>query len=343
VSILTDLRYESSEKLIPFQATLELTYRCNERCGHCYLATYDDKEDGRPPLTLDEWKMVLDQLKDAGAFVLILIGGEAMMHPNFWAISEYAANKGFALSLITNGLLIDDRTADRMKDLNFYQISVSLYSLNPQIHDRMTNRKGSHFKTVTAVQKLKERNIEVIINCLITSDNIDTCFDLEDWAKNIGVRVQYDPLVTAKSDGSLDSTVTRASNEQLLNYYRKLKHRNRAPVPIVSGKADPVCNQGRGKCAVNVYGDLLTCLEVRDALGNFRDNTFSEMWHSSKANEMRSLFNTDLNFDTNSEDGEYCDHCPGMAMAETGDMRNEVPFLMEIAKIKRQVATEIQT
>jgi MoaA/NifB/PqqE/SkfB family radical SAM enzyme len=340
VSILTDLRYEASDKLIPFQATLELTYRCNERCGHCYLATYNDQEDGRPPLTLEEWKKVLDQLKDAGAFVLVLIGGEAMMHPHFWEISEYAARKGFALSLITNGLLVDDRTADRMKDLNFYQISVSLYSLNPLIHDGMTKRKGSHFKTVTAVQKLKQRNLDVIINCLLTNQNIDICFDLEDWAKTFNVRVQFDPLVTAKSDGSLDSTVTRATPEQLLNYYRTLKERNRTPAPVISQKADPVCNQGRGKCAVNVYGDLLTCLEVRDALGNFRENTFKEMWNSPKANKMRSLFNADLNFDTDSDEGQHCDHCPGMAQAETGDMRNAVPFLMEIAKIKKQVATE---
>ena len=320
MSILTDLRYKSGEKLIPFQATLELTYRCNERCGHCYLATYDDRKDGRPPLNLTEWKYVLDQLREAGTFVLVLIGGEAMMHPHFWEISEYAAQKGFALSLITNGLMINDVTADRMKDLNFYQISISLYSLNPQIHDHMTNKKGSHFKTITAVQKLKERKIDVIINCLLTSQNIDSCFELEDWAKTLGVRVQFDPLVTAKSDGSLDSTITRASHEQLLKYYQTLKIRNRSPTPTPSEKSDPVCNQGRGKCAVNVYGDLLTCLEVRDPLGNFKESTFKDMWNSPQAHQMRSLFNKDLHFDANDEDGQFCDHCPGMA---------------KIAKIKR--------
>lgn len=342
MSILEDLRYQSSLSLVPFQATLELTYRCNERCGHCYLATYNDHEDGRPPLSVEEWKKILNQLKEAGTFVLVFIGGEAMMHPYFWELAEYAARKGFALSLITNGLLLDDKAADRMKDLGFYQISVSLYSLNPTIHDQMTKRKGSHFKTIEAIKKLKQRNLEVIINCLLTSLNIDTCFDLEDWGKKLGIRVQFDPLVTAKSDGSLDSTATRASPEQLMKYYRTLSLRNKKPQPMMIKKEDPVCNQGRGKCAVNVYGDLLTCLEVRDPLGNFRNQSFSEIWHSPKAIQMRELKNKDLKFEATTGDGEFCDHCPGMAMAETGDMRNEVPFLMELARIKRQVAGETQ-
>ncbi len=87
--------------MIPMQSTLELTYRCNERCKHCYLATYDDQDDGRPVLTLEEWKNIFDQLAEVGVLLLVFIGGEAMMHPHFWSIAEHAAQRQFALTLIT--------------------------------------------------------------------------------------------------------------------------------------------------------------------------------------------------------------------------------------------------
>ena len=330
-----------SESLIPMQTTIELTYRCNERCGHCYLATYDDHADGRPPLALEEWQRVLDQLAEAGAFLLVLIGGEAMLHPHFWQIAEHAADRNFALNLITNGLLIDDAAAERMARLGFYNVTVSLYSLNAEIHDRMTNRKGSHARTLAAIERLLKNKVQTGINCLLTSENIEFYFELEAWANAQNIRIGFDPLVTAKSNGELGSTGTRPSPQQLLRFYQSLRAKGRGPQPIEAGEADdPVCNAGRGKCAVNVYGDLLTCLEVREPIGNLRQHSFAELWHSAKAAELRGYKNRDLKFDSKCGDGSFCDHCPGMAAAETGDRMAAVPYLMELAQIKRSVFEE---
>jgi radical SAM protein with 4Fe4S-binding SPASM domain len=337
--ILNDFRDSCSEQLVPMQVTLELTYRCNERCSHCYLATYDDGADGRPPLRGEEWERILGELADAGSLLLVLIGGEAMLHKDFWRIAEQGAKRGFALSLITNGLLIDDVAADRMARLGFYNVSVSLYSRDPAVHDAMTRRKGSHARTVSAIERLKARGVPVGINCLLTRANIDGYFELERWAGERGVQIGFDPLVTAKSDSSLGSTATRAEPAQLFKFFRELRAQGRGPQPApVSGAGDPICNAGRGKAAVNVYGDLLTCLEVRDPIGNLREHSFAELWHSDKADELRGLKNSELKFDPGCGDGAFCDHCPGMARAETGDALAAVPFLMDLAKIKRQVS-----
>ncbi len=338
MSILTRFNETSVSKLIPLQATLELTYRCNERCSHCYLATYDDNADGRPPLRLEEWCRILDQLADAGTMLIVLIGGEAMMHPQFWGVAEHAVSRNFALDLITNGLLIDEPAAERIADLGFLNITISLYSLNPEIHDRMTRRKGSHARTLGAISRLRARGVNVGLNCLLTQSNIDTCLELDDWAKAHGLRVRFDPMVTAKTDSSLASTETRASAEQIQNYYRRLKRQGRGPVPgLERGDEEPVCNAGRGKAAVSPYGDLLTCLEVREPIGNLREHSFEELWRSPQAEKLRGYTNRDLKFDSSCGDGKFCDHCPGMAGAETGDRMTPVPFIMELARIKRQV------
>jgi radical SAM protein with 4Fe4S-binding SPASM domain len=341
--ILSRFAGHSSRNLIPTQVTLELTYKCNERCGHCYLSTYDDLEDGRPPLTLDEWKKVLDQFAEAGSLFLVLIGGEAMMHPYFWEISEYAAKKNFAVSLITNALLVDEKAAKRMAEIGFYYVTVSLYSLKPEIHDKMTHRKGSHQRTLAGIHYLRQNGVMVGINCLLTGENIDHYFELEDWANAHSLQIKFDPMVTPKSDASLEPTATRASSEQLKRFYQELKNKGRGPQPQPHDEAemnDPVCNAGRGKAAVNVYGDLLTCLEVRDEIGNLKNDTLENLWFSKKAEFLRSYKVSDLKFESSCGDGAFCDHCPGMAGAETGDRMSPVPFLMDLAKIKREVFEE---
>lgn len=339
--IFSDLRDHYSQSLLPLQVTLELTYRCNERCGHCYLSTYDDNADGRPTLKLEEWKRILDELAEAKAFYLVFIGGEAMMHPQFWGIAEYAASRNFVLTLITNGLMVDEAIADRFAKLGFYQVTVSLYSTSAAIHDKMTRKFGSHAKTIAAVERLRKAGVGVGVNCLLTNENIEGWLELKNWADDKGLTIQFDPMVTAKNDSSLGSTSTRATAQQLRHYYRTLQSLGRGPSPQPAGlPEDPVCNAGRGKCAVSPYGDLLTCLEVREPIGNLRDHSFNHLWHSPQAEKLRGYKNRDLKFNPSCGAGTYCDHCPGMAGTETGDRMTPVPFLMEIAQIKKEVFEE---
>ena len=64
---------------IPLSVQLDLTYRCNERCIHCYL-DHDDHGE----MTTAEIKDLLDQMADAGVFYLTISGGEIMMRTRFF-------------------------------------------------------------------------------------------------------------------------------------------------------------------------------------------------------------------------------------------------------------------
>ena len=334
-SVISDYVNRCSQNLVPAQATLELTWRCNERCGHCYLPSHEDAEPGRQPLTGHQWLKVLDELQEAGTLFLVLIGGEAMLHPDFWIIAEGAAQRGFATTLITNGMLIGDAEADRLRDLGVNGITLSLYSTSAEIHDAMTGVRGSWLKTTAALQRLKSRGVAVGVNCLLTRRNIDGWRPLLRWCEERDVQVRFDPLVTARSDGNLTTTELRPTRTQLREYFAQV---GVAPTAEALAPEDPVCNAGRGKCAVTAYGDLLTCLEVRTALGNLAEHPFHTLWHGAVAQALRGLRVKDLEFDTSCGAGARCDHCPGMARAETGDERRPVPYLMDIAAIKEEIA-----
>ena len=138
-----DLREKAIEQKIPIAVHLDLTYRCNLDCIHCYIVKQD-----RPELSTKEVKNILKQLAEAKTLYLTLSGGEILIREDFFEIISYARKLGFSLRLLTNGVLIDEKTADGIASLYPELVAISLYSANPETHDKITNRYGSFDKTI---------------------------------------------------------------------------------------------------------------------------------------------------------------------------------------------------
>lgn len=337
ISILDRFREISSQKWIPLQASLELTNRCNERCGHCYIPQF--KDDPRRVLSLEQWHLILSELRQAGTLFLILMGGEAMLNPYFWEILKRSGDLSFHTSMITNGLKITSpEVVRRLKDFGLRNMTVSVYSLNPEIHDQMTRVKGSHAKTLRAIEWARQENLEVTLNCLLTKNNIDGIFELEDWALENNYSLKVDPMITPKLDGNLDPTRLRATPEQLLSYYREKARKWPRGKPRPSGEnlENYTCNAGKGKCAVTAYGELLPCIEIREPLGNLTETPFAQLWHGESVQKWRHMKWKDIE-GVDTEMVSFCDHCPGMAKNEHGDGRKPTCFSKDVAAVKRRV------
>ncbi len=336
--ILEKIRFQSSQKWIPMQASLELTNRCNERCGHCYLPSF--KDDPKKVLTEADWARVLEQLREAGTLFLILMGGEAMLNPYFWRILARAQDLSFHTSMITNGLKIQSLDiAKQLKEYGLINTTISLYSSHPEIHDSMTRVKGSHEKTVRAIQLCREAGLQVTLNCLISKRNIESIFDLEDWAMKEDLMLKFDPMITPKLNGDMASTLERASEEQLRTYFKEKIRRWPNGKPKSSGESDGdyVCNAGKGKCAITYSGDLLPCIEIREPLGNLIATDFSELWQNHIASQWRNIQWKDIE-GADKQMMSFCDHCMGMAKNETGSPLKMTCYSKMLAKIKHDYA-----
>ena len=130
----------------------DLTYRCNERCVHCYL-DHDDHGE----MTTGEVKHVLDQLADAGTFFLTLSGGELLLRKDFFELLAYARQLQFDVKIKTNAMLITQARAERIRDLGVRQIQISVYSHRPEVHDAITKVRGSLERTIAAIHFLRVR------------------------------------------------------------------------------------------------------------------------------------------------------------------------------------------
>lgn len=341
--IISQWRDLSTKKFIPLQASLELTHRCNESCEHCYLDEL--KDDKARLLSLEEWYKVLVELKSGGVLYLIFIGGEAMLSPHFWALAERANKMGFDLSLITNGLKIHRlEVAEKLKSVGFRNLTFSLYSLNPEIHDELTNTKGSHKRTTFAIELCQKAGLQVGVNCLLTYKNIEGYFELADWCIERNLEIKTDANVTPKFSGKLGPTKLRASKSQLYQYYLKSSQKWERGLPQAEkfSSGDYVCNAAKGKCAVTPYGELLACLEIREPLGNLKDQSFQEAWFSKSAEKWRDMKMQDLKGLDSQDGASFCEHCPGMASHEHNDEYKVMEFTKEVARIKREVSDHVQ-
>lgn len=337
-SIIDRIKAQSTMAHRPLQASLELTNRCNERCSHCYLISYED--DAKRLLSLDQWKTVLTELKSAGVLYLILMGGEAMLSPHFWGVTEAAVQKGFSVSMITNGLLIKDfATAERLAEIGFSHLTFSLYSLDPQIHDAMTGIKGAHQKTMAAIEFCRQAKIPSGVNCLLTEKNIKGFFELNDWCREQKLEIKADPMVTPKFNGDITPTRLRPRRDQLEWYYRTTAEKWPAgiPRPDTSKPEDYMCNAGKGKCAVTAYGELLPCIEVRESMGQLDQRPFNELWSGLTAQKWRNFRTEQLLANGLGKTTSFCDHCPGMALHELKDPLKISSYSKELAQVKESI------
>ena len=137
----------------------ELTYRCSEKCIHCYNegATRNDDETStrgdREELTLDEYKKLIDDLYEQGLVKVCLTGGDPFSKSFAWELIDYLYNKGIAFDVFTNGQRIVN---DVERLANYYPrlVGVSIYSGIPEVHDYITRINGSWERSLSVVRQL---------------------------------------------------------------------------------------------------------------------------------------------------------------------------------------------
>ena len=100
---------------LPLKGSLDLTYRCNNNCRHCWLNIPLDSNEKVNELSLEEIKGLVDEAKKMGCRKWSLSGGEPMARPDFIDIFDYITRNSASYSLNTNATLITPKIARLMK------------------------------------------------------------------------------------------------------------------------------------------------------------------------------------------------------------------------------------
>jgi radical SAM protein with 4Fe4S-binding SPASM domain len=309
---------------IPLSVQVDLTYRCNERCVHCYL---DHEDHGE--MTTVEIKHLLDEMADAGVFILTFSGGEIFLRKDFFELLEYARiQRQFCVKLKTNAIMIREQEAARIRDIGVESIQISIYSHRPEVHDAITLVPGSLRRSVEAARFLKSQGLRVILANVLMVQNMQDYQGVRALAEELGVECTLDPTITPMMDG--DRSVLSLGVDQ--NALRKV-FRDQALIPDVEefcAISDPAdasalsalpCSAGHTACYVSPYGEVFPCVQFPLPTGNVREQRFIDIWRDSeRMKEVRAIRMKDLSTCTSCSHVASCTRCPGLAFME-GNMR----------------------
>lgn len=145
-----------------------LTRRCNLACKHCYATSADVPFPGE--LARDEILAVLDDLHAYGVRVLILSGGEPLLHPDLFAISRRARELGFYVGLSTNGTRIDARNIERIAEVGYDYVGISLDGMRAT-HDRFRRQAGAFDAALRGIRLCRDAGLKVGLRFTLTRDN----------------------------------------------------------------------------------------------------------------------------------------------------------------------------
>ena len=92
----------------------ELTTGCNLRCVHCRASATDLMSP--TDLSYQECCEIVDQIAEYAPLILVLSGGEPLWRRDVFDIAKRAVGKGMRVALATNGTLVDEAMAERIKE-----------------------------------------------------------------------------------------------------------------------------------------------------------------------------------------------------------------------------------
>jgi len=157
---------------------LHITDRCNLRCRHCFIG-----ESGSTDLPLEKIMAVVDEFEGMQGLRLLISGGEPLLHRNFWKLNDYIADRDLRTVLLSNGTLIDEETAGRLR---MQEVQVSLDGM-AAANDYLRG-EGNFARSVAGIERLTAAGIQVSVATMIHSRNLADFEELEQLVKNLGAR-----------------------------------------------------------------------------------------------------------------------------------------------------------
>jgi radical SAM protein with 4Fe4S-binding SPASM domain len=330
----------------PLSVSIEVTRRCPLDCLHCYnnLAMADQEARSRE-LSKEEHFRLLDDLADLGCLWLLYTGGEIFARKDFLEIYTYAKQKGFLITLFTNGTLITERVADYLQQWPPFAIEITLYGRTKETYEALTGIEGSYERCLRGVVLLRDRGLPLKLKTVPTTVNKHEVVAMKDFAeRELHLDFKFDSLINPRIDCSQSPLAVRLSPEEVvlldLNWPKiAAEHREAAQRDLKlsseSVQSDTVysCGGGIDSFALDPYGHMSICVLSHQDTYDIRSGSVKEGWElflrKVRARERRRISKC-----VKCRIRSLCSMCPANGELENGDAESPVDFLCEVAHLR---------
>ena len=336
---------------------LEVTRSCNLFCAHCRGSAAPTSYSGE--LTTDECFRLVDQILEVGNPIIILTGGEPLVRSDVLRIAEYAVSKGLRVVMGTNGTLITEEMAVKLKKVPISRLGISLDFPVAELQDEFRGQIGAFAAVMVGIANARKAGIEVQINSTITKLNVNYLEELLALALKMGA-VAFHPFMlvpTGRGKGLESVELPPEKYEETLHwifdkqmelgdrmffkptdvphYMRVVKQRQKQDRRNDSKEAyghNPAniitrgCLAGIGFCFISYQGKVKGCGYLDVEAGDIRKESFSHVWANSPLfSKLRDLSNLKGKCGA-CEYKRLCGGCRARAYEATGDYLESEPY-----------------
>ena len=294
-----------------FSIAFELTYRCVERCIHCYI---DDapKFCADDELTLDEYKNILRQARDMGCVSILFTGGEVLLRKDFCDIVEFATALGFIVNIYTTGVGLTDEVFDRICAAKIDGISVSLYSGIAAEHDKITGVKGSFEKTLKATLMFKSAGVNTFIKCVAMKQNFDSLKSLFELGRRLKLYVTVSPRIISGHEGKCAADYALGDLELYKKFYELNKQYVPADLSAPRFSREQMlerasCGAGINSLSIDPFGGVRPCNTFHEVFGSVRKDSLQNIWEQARGWNLRNRRMRDVT--ANCSACKYLEYC----------------------------------
>ena len=289
----------SKELSAPYRMDLALTYRCNNRCLHCYTGGPRETKE----LNTNQWFRVLDKIHEVGIPHVVFTGGEPTLREDLPDLVEHAEGLGLVSGLVTNGRRLSDATyLDNLVRAGIDHIQITLESHQKSVHDKITGAPGSWKETVMGLKNAIATPVYTLTNTTLNQYNVKVILKTVDFLHNLGLKhfacngLIYSgkaPKVAkefAIQESELEPILTR-----IRDHARALGMEFIWYTPTEYCVLDPVSLELGMKCcsachiamAVEPDGKVIPCQSYFEPLGNILTDDWKKIWNHPLCQHLR--------------------------------------------------------
>jgi len=280
----------------PVCVQVELTSACNCRCSHCY--NYWRQADEKPKyITKEVADRILRVMLEQDIKKACLTGGEPFLNfKMFQYLAENMQSNGIGVSTNTNLSAITDAQLDYVLEHNI-RILTTVMGSNAQMHDSMTNAKGSFDKTVNNIKRCVSAGNDVMVNIVVSKLISNEVYDIASCVADLGVKHIFGSIVICPEYAKgTDKEPLFAFNEDdvadVLNPL--LDVRDKYGVQVGTITTFPLCSlskvkdvtpfmnrrcvAGRTELGISCEGKISRCVQSGDCVGDIMGEDFQTIW-----------------------------------------------------------------
>lgn len=283
----------------PTLISWNLTRRCNLACGHCYLDAVQRKSACGDELSGDEaTKLVRKIAALAPGAMLVLTGGEPLLRADLPSIVAAAADAGLLPVIGTNGVLLDEAQAARLRLAGALGVGISIDSATPQFHDRLRGQAGAWAGARAGMAAARAAGLGVLMQTTLFEENLGELPALVQFGRNAGVMALNFFFLVCTGRGVTQTDLSGPAYEAALRDIIALQEA--APDLTVRARCAPytrrllglhagetaggyaewssACLAGRSYLRIGPQGGVTPCPYIPREAGNVRTTPLREIW-----------------------------------------------------------------